>query len=132
MPHLLQTPNRTKLHQWYDAIPRRPRLATIRKTITRIVGQDAGIAAKIEAGSYTNDSKAIPDLIRREQERSVEVETLNLFAHFPISGYNFPIAIGEIAGVRRECARLQVLAVQQNYERAGSYRRNFRNSLCPR
>jgi antitoxin ParD1/3/4 len=51
-------------------------MATVRKTITLTEQQDAWIAAQIAAGSYTNDSEAIRDLIRREQERSFEVETI--------------------------------------------------------
>ena len=51
-------------------------MATVRKTITLTEQQDAWIAAQIEAGSYTNDSEAIRDLIRREQERSVEIDSL--------------------------------------------------------
>jgi antitoxin ParD1/3/4 len=51
-------------------------VATVRKTITLTMQQDAWIAARIEAGSYTNDSEAIRDLIRREQERSFELESL--------------------------------------------------------
>ncbi len=51
-------------------------MATVRKTITLTMQQDAWIAARIEAGSYTNDSEAIRDLIRREQERSFELESL--------------------------------------------------------
>jgi len=51
-------------------------MATVRKTITLTEQQDAWIAAQIEAGSYTNDSEAIRDLIRREQERSFEIETI--------------------------------------------------------
>lgn len=51
-------------------------MATVRKTITLTEQQDAWIAAQIDAGSYTNDSEAIRDLIRREQERSFEVETI--------------------------------------------------------
>lgn len=51
-------------------------MATVRKTITLTTQQDAWIAAQVAAGSYTNDSEAIRDLIRREQERSFEVETI--------------------------------------------------------
>jgi len=51
-------------------------MATVRKTITLTQQQDAWIAAQIEAGSYTNDSEAIRDLIRREQERTYEFEAL--------------------------------------------------------
>ena len=51
-------------------------MATVRKTITLTEQQDAWIAAQIEAGSYTNDSEAIRDLIRRAQERSFEIETI--------------------------------------------------------
>jgi antitoxin ParD1/3/4 len=51
-------------------------MATVRKTITLTHQQDAWIAAQIDAGSYTNDSEAIRDLIRREQERGAAMETL--------------------------------------------------------
>ena len=49
-------------------------MATVRKTITLTEQQDAWIAAQVAAGSYTNDSEAIRDLIRREQERGLEIE----------------------------------------------------------
>lgn len=48
----------------------------MRKTITLTEQQDAWIAAQIAAGSYTNDSEAIRDLIRREQERSAGLESV--------------------------------------------------------
>ena len=51
-------------------------MATIRKTITLTDQQDAWIKAQIEGGRYTNDSEYIRDLIRREQERSVENEAI--------------------------------------------------------
>ena len=51
-------------------------MATVRKTITLTEQQDAWIAAQIAAGSYTNDSEAIRDLIRREQERTFEIESI--------------------------------------------------------
>ena len=51
-------------------------MATVRKTITLTEQQNAWIAAQIDAGSYANDSEAIRDLIRREQERSLEVENI--------------------------------------------------------
>ena len=51
-------------------------MATVSKTITLTVQQDAWISAQIEAGSYTDDSEAIRDLIRREQERGGEIENL--------------------------------------------------------
>jgi antitoxin ParD1/3/4 len=51
-------------------------MATIRKTITLTQQQDDWISAQIDAGSYTNDSEAIRDLIRREQERSADIESL--------------------------------------------------------
>ena len=51
-------------------------MATVRKTITLTEQQDAWISAQIAAGSYTNDSEAIRDLIRREQERSAEIESI--------------------------------------------------------
>lgn len=51
-------------------------MATVRKTITLTEQQNAWIAAQIAAGRYTNDSEAIRDLIRREQERGAEVESI--------------------------------------------------------
>lgn len=51
-------------------------MAVVRKTITLTAQQDAWIAAQISAGSYTNDSEAIRDLIRREQERSADIESV--------------------------------------------------------
>ncbi len=51
-------------------------MASVRKTITLTEQQNAWIASRIAAGSYTNDSEAIRDLIRREQERSAEVESI--------------------------------------------------------
>lgn len=51
-------------------------MATIRKTITLTAQQDAWIADKIASGSYTNDSEAIRDLIRRAQERDESLATL--------------------------------------------------------
>lgn len=51
-------------------------MTTVRKTITLTEQQDAWIAAQIESGHYTNDSEAIRDLIRREQARNFEIETI--------------------------------------------------------
>ena len=51
-------------------------MGTVRKTITLTDKQDGWIKAQIDAGHYTNDSEYIRDLIRREQERSVEVEAV--------------------------------------------------------
>lgn len=51
-------------------------MATVRKTITLTEQQNAWIAEQIAAGSYTNDSEAIRDLIRREQARSAEIESI--------------------------------------------------------
>lgn len=51
-------------------------MGTVRKTITLTDKQDAWIKAQIDAGHYTNDSEYIRDLIRREQERSAEIETI--------------------------------------------------------
>ena len=51
-------------------------MATVRKTVTLTEQQNAWIAAQVDAGSYTNDSEAIRDLIRREQERGLEVERI--------------------------------------------------------
>lgn len=51
-------------------------MTVIRKTITVTDQQDQWIAAQVEAGRFTNDSELIRDLIRREQERSIELEVL--------------------------------------------------------
>jgi antitoxin ParD1/3/4 len=51
-------------------------MATIRKTITLTDQQDSWIKAQVDAGRYTNDSEFIRDLIRREQERSAEIESI--------------------------------------------------------
>jgi antitoxin ParD1/3/4 len=51
-------------------------MGTVRKTITLTDKQDDWIKAQIDAGHYTNDSEYIRDLIRREQERNFEIETI--------------------------------------------------------
>ena len=51
-------------------------MATVRKTITLTDQQDSWVKAQIDAGHYTNDSEYIRDLIRREQERSAEIEAI--------------------------------------------------------
>jgi antitoxin ParD1/3/4 len=52
-------------------------MTTVRKTITLTDKQDSWIKAQIDAGHYTNDSEYIRDLIRREQERSAEIEAIS-------------------------------------------------------
>ncbi len=51
-------------------------MSTVRKTITLTDQQDGWIKAQIQAGHYTNDSEYIRDLIRREQERSAQIDAL--------------------------------------------------------
>jgi antitoxin ParD1/3/4 len=51
-------------------------MKTVRKTITLTDQQDSWVKAQISAGHYTNDSEYIRDLIRREQERTAEIETI--------------------------------------------------------
>ncbi|MEP6878617.1 MAG: type II toxin-antitoxin system ParD family antitoxin [Nitrosospira sp.] len=51
-------------------------MKTISKTITLTDKQDNWIKAQIDAGNYTDDSDYIRDLIRREQERSIESGTI--------------------------------------------------------
>ncbi|HQQ69831.1 MAG TPA: type II toxin-antitoxin system ParD family antitoxin [Alicycliphilus sp.] len=51
-------------------------MSTVRKTITLTDQQDGWIKAQIAAGQYTNDSEAIRDLIRREQERQAQVQAI--------------------------------------------------------
>jgi len=51
-------------------------MATVRKTITLTDQQDGWIKSQVDAGHYTNDSEYIRDLIRREQERSAQIESV--------------------------------------------------------
>ncbi len=51
-------------------------MATVRKTITVTDQQDHWINTQVQAGRFTNDSELIRDLIRREQERTVDLEAL--------------------------------------------------------
>lgn len=51
-------------------------MAEVHKSITLTDQQDAWIAAQVDAGLYTDDSDAIRDLIRREQERSAEIDNI--------------------------------------------------------
>ncbi|MES2017436.1 MAG: type II toxin-antitoxin system ParD family antitoxin [Pseudomonadota bacterium] len=51
-------------------------MGTVRKSITLTEKQDGWIQAQIDAGRYTNDSECIRDLIRREQERSSEIDAI--------------------------------------------------------
>ena len=51
-------------------------MGVVRKTITLTDQQDSWVKALISAGHYTNDSEYIRDLIRREQERSTEIEAI--------------------------------------------------------
>ena len=51
-------------------------MATVRKTITLTDQHEAWIQAQIAHGRYTNDSECIRDLIRREQERTAEVDAV--------------------------------------------------------
>ena len=51
-------------------------MGTVRKTITLTDQQDSWVKSQIIAGQYTNDSEYIRDLIRREQERSFEIEAI--------------------------------------------------------
>lgn len=48
----------------------------IKKTITVTAKQDAWIKSRIASGDYGNDSEFIRDLIRKEQTRLDEVETI--------------------------------------------------------
>ena len=51
-------------------------MAVVRKAITLAEQQANWIKAQIKAGHYTDDSEYIRDLIRREQERSAEIEAV--------------------------------------------------------
>lgn len=51
-------------------------MGTVRKTITLTDKQDNWVKAQIDAGHYTNDSEYIRDLIRREQERTAEIDAI--------------------------------------------------------
>ncbi len=51
-------------------------MATVRKTITLTEQQDAWVKSQIDKGDFTNDSEVFRDLIRREQERTAEIESI--------------------------------------------------------
>ncbi|MER2511783.1 MAG: type II toxin-antitoxin system ParD family antitoxin [Nitrosomonas ureae] len=51
-------------------------MGTTRKTITVTDQQDKWIKAQIESGGFTNDSEYIRDLIRRDQARNSEIDTI--------------------------------------------------------
>ena len=51
-------------------------MTTIRKTITVTEQQIAWIKAQISVGGFTNDSEYIRDLIRRDQARQDEIESI--------------------------------------------------------
>lgn len=51
-------------------------MGTTRKTITVTDQQDAWIKAQIKAGGFTNDSEYVRDLIRRDQARNAELESV--------------------------------------------------------
>ena len=51
-------------------------MSTVRKTITVTDQQDNWISEQVRAGRFTNDSEVIRDLIRREQERNAELDSL--------------------------------------------------------
>ena len=51
-------------------------MATVRKTITLTDQQNDWVKARINSGGFTNDSEYFRDLIRRDQERNVDMEWL--------------------------------------------------------
>ena len=51
-------------------------MGTTRKTITVTDQQDKWIKMQIEGGDFTNDSEYIRDLIRRDQARNSEIDTI--------------------------------------------------------
>lgn len=54
-------------------------MTMMRKTITIPDAMEQWIKARIESGSYANDSEYVRDLIRRDQERHSTVERLREF-----------------------------------------------------
>lgn len=51
-------------------------MITIRKTITLTDTQSNWVKSRIACGDFTNDSEYFRDLIRRDQQRSAELENL--------------------------------------------------------
>lgn len=51
-------------------------MSTVRKTITLTGQQGEWVKSRIANGDFTNDSEYIRDLIRRDQERNMELESL--------------------------------------------------------
>ena len=72
-------------------------MGTVRKTITLTQQQDHWVKAQIDAGHYTNDSEYIRDLIRREQERSFDIEVIRAaLTESEASGEPVPLATDHI------------------------------------
>ena len=51
-------------------------MTLVRKSITVTDRQDQWIKSRIASGDYGNDSEYVRDLIRRDQERSVQLRVL--------------------------------------------------------
>jgi len=69
---------------------------TTRKTITVTDQQDEWIKAQIGAGSYTNDSEYIRDLIRKDQDRHAKIAAMQkLLDEAEESGVS-PLSVEEI------------------------------------
>ena len=51
-------------------------MGMVKKSITVTNQQDAWIKAQIAKGDYGNESEVLRDLIRREQNKNAEIETI--------------------------------------------------------
>ena len=51
-------------------------MALVKKSITVTEQQDKWIQAQLASGNYASDSELLRDLIRKEQQRSAEVEAI--------------------------------------------------------
>lgn len=51
-------------------------MTTVRKTITLTDQQNDWVKARVSSGDFTNDSEYFRDLIRRDQQRSSELQQL--------------------------------------------------------
>lgn len=80
-------------------------MAMMRKTITIPDAMEHWIKARIESGSYANDSEYLRDLIRRDQERHGKAERLR---ELIAEGLESGVSDGSVDDIRKRVeARLK-------------------------
>ena len=53
-------------------------MAMVKKSITVTAQQEQWMQAQLATGNYASDSELLRDLIRKEQERSAEIEAIRI------------------------------------------------------